>query len=318
MDFASVSKLRFIILSNSSSNRPSAETQYATQFLESVYRYLSQAFNETKGFESAKRKYRVILNLLILADSLEDVRLTEFALQHLDSEKTVIQYWAVHCLSNQAIIEQLNSTNPEYLILAREICERLKALVTEAGPEVTDLILRFAGRINIGDGKDLILRIADVRISRYANWQVNYELLDADVLKVLSNEISSADEQGKRIFGRRFAHLFSYIIQRYVKGSITDSLTDWQKQRLASVLVEVERSCVSDILGKVQVIIRRTLEGEDYTALLQEHSRLLGDQTRPGLLPSKLDFNYGNTEDGSEQIAPPELPDPPARQGTEG
>ncbi len=60
-----------------------------------------------------------------------------------------------------------------------------------------------------------------------------------------------------------------------------------------------------------QSVIKKAVEEEDYMALLQEHNRLLGDGTKAGQLPLKLNFDYGKKPDGSKRIAPLALPEPP-------
>jgi len=62
-----------------------------------------------------------------------------------------------------------------------------------------------------------------------------------------------------------------------------------------------------------QSIIKKAVEQGDYVALLQEHSRLLGDETRPGQLSLELNFDYGENADGSKRTAPLVLPEPPQR-----
>ena len=128
------------------------------------------------------------------------------------------------------------------------------------------------------------------------------------ILKLLYEKIISANVSRLTI-ARRFGQLYSYAIQRYVKGR--DYLNAKQKSELASVLVELENCCIWKILGMPQTTIKRAIEQGDYMTLLREHSRLLGDKTRGGQLPLKLNFDYGKSEDGSKRIAPLALAEPP-------
>ena len=162
--------------------------------------------------------------------------------------------------------------------------------------------------MDIPQGEDLLLQIADIRISKYANWTVDYELLDATVLGLLCNKIS-AGGLNKPAIARRFGQLYSYAIQRYVKGR--DFLDATVIGRLASVLVEIEDKCIRELLEKRQVVIKRAVERDDVTALLLEHNRLLGDETRAGELALKLNFDYGPSPDGNKRTAPLTLPEPP-------
>jgi len=320
-DFSSIATIRSVILSRSSS-KTSAQAQYSEQFSESAQKYISSGFQDAEKLTSESRKLKVKVNLLILMDGLCDVRLADLAIGMLKDKNTVIRYLAVHSLTNAGIVKQLNSAGVDNSKLARLIVERLgeppllsyESKKGGSGPEVIRLMAEFAAAVNIAQGEDLLGQIADMRMKRYADWTVQYELLDAAILRLLYKKISSG-AVNKPAVARRFGQLYSYVLQRYVKGR--DSLNATQKHQLASVLVEIEQSCISKLLGMRQTVIKRAVEGGDYTALLQEHSRLLGDKTRAGRLPSKLKFDYDKTSDGVKRIAPIALPEQPRTKASE-
>jgi len=307
-DWTGVSDIRSAILSRTSSNEASAQAQYQQQFSESAYKYISRAFQKASKFDDAKRKLNVTINLLILVDRLEDLQFANLAIKLLNNETTVIRYWAVHCLTNPGIIKKLNTAENSELTL--EIAEELKKLVENSSAEVIGLIVGFIAEVDITESEELLEQITDMRISKYADWTVDYELLDARILGLLYKKMSSG-KAGNEGYARRFGQLYSYAIQRYVKGQ--NVLSDIQKQRLASVLVETERSYISKILGS-QSSIRTALGQDDFTALMQEHIRLLGAENRAGQLPSKLKFDYGIKPDGNRRIAPLSLPEPPSKK----
>ncbi len=307
-DFTSVARIRTVILARKSSNRDSAAAQYAEQFSKSAYKYISLGLKQASGLTPKERKFKVVLNLLILVDGLSDLRLADLAMEKLNDENTVIRYWAVHSVTNAGITKQLNSAKAANLNLARNIVGRLKRLVEGASPETIALMVKFAADVDIPQGEDLLLQIADMRISEYANWTVDYELLDATVLRLLCNKISSGG-LNKPAIARRFGQLYSYTIKRYVLGEYLPSRA--HKHHLASVLVETEDKCISELLGKRQMVIKRAVERDDVTGLLVEHDRLLGDETRAGELAVKLNFDYGPNSDGNKHTAPLALPEPP-------
>jgi hypothetical protein len=109
------------------------------------------------------------------------------------------------------------------------------------------------------------------------------------------------------VTARHFARLYSYAIQRYIKGR--NHLSGAQRQQLISVLAETEEKCLRVLLGRPQTTIRKAVERGDYEGLLLEHNRLFGDPTQPGQLPRKLKFDYERA-DGGRQSAPPVLPNP--------
>ena len=235
-------------------------------------------------------RIKAVLNLLILVDNLEDVQLLDLAMVCLNDENTVIRYWAVHSVTNAGVTGKLNAGGTTGLKLMSDIVERLKGLVDSSSPEILALVAKFAAEVNVVQGETLLGRIVDLRISKYADWTVEYELLDSAILRLLSEKISSTGLD-RMAMAQRFAQLYSYAIQRYAMGQ--DLLSATQKHHLASVLVETEKSCVSELLESPQVGVKRAVEQGDYRVLLLEHNRLLGDETKPGQLPLKLNFNYG-------------------------
>ncbi|MBN1392127.1 MAG: hypothetical protein JW947_04920 [Sedimentisphaerales bacterium] len=307
-DFTSIAKIRTVILSRSSSSEESAKAQYGAQFSESAYKYISKALETANKLTPENNRFRIILNLLILVDSLEDLRLADLAIGRLNDKNSAIQYWAVHSITNAGITKQLNAEVAVNAGLAEKITEQLKGLVDSSSPEVLTLIAEFASKLEIPQGEELLLQIANTRIKRYADWTVKYELLDGNILKLLDGKIPP-ESMSKPEIGRRFGQLYSYAIQRYVNGQ--NVLSNTQTNQLASVLVEIEASCISKRLKVTQSVIKNAIEKNDYTALMQEHDRLLGDETRAGQLSLKLNFDYGKKPDGNRRTAPLALPEPP-------
>jgi hypothetical protein len=307
-DFTSIAKSRAVILS-----RQSTQGQYAQQFSESARRHIATGFRDAQKLMRPERITGVTINLLILMDGLQDLGLADLAIARLKNEDMVIRYWAVHCLTNTAIITQLNAAANSNQ--ASIIAGQLKELIENSTPEIVALIAQFAAGVNIPQGEELLLQIADMRIKRYADWTVKYELFDSALLKYLSSKIPlptespagllPATSSTKPAIARRFAQLYSYAIQRYVKGAAL--LNDTQKSYLASVLVETEDKCISRFLG-AQLAVRRAVERKDMQAVLAEHDRLLGSA-----LPATLKFDYGSIG-SSKRNAPIPLPNPPTKQ----
>jgi hypothetical protein len=309
-DFASIAKVRMDIIS-----RRSPQPQYSQQFSESAQKYIYSAFEAALQLPE-ERRTKLMVNLLILIDGLEDLRLADLAIAKLKDNNTIIRYWAVHCITNEGIAKQLNTGGSANVKIARLFLERLKEVVDSSSPEIIGLIAKFAGDINIPQGEEMLVQIADMRMKKYASWTVEYELLDGVILKLLDSKIASGSgsksSDKSAAAAVRFGQLYSFAIQRYVKGR--GSLTDTQKQQLASVLVETEDKCVGRILGAPQSIIKKAVERDDYAAIVVEHNRLLGDAKQAGELSSKLNFDYGTTSDGRKRTAPPPLPAPPPKK----
>lgn len=317
-DFTSIAQLRSVILS-----RKGTESQYTRQFSESAYRHILAGFEQAQTLRPEERKTNVIISLLILIDGLEDLRLADLAMGWLKDNNMVIRYWAVHSLTNPAIVQQLNSGSTSNPQLAQNITERLKEIIQTSKPEITVYIARFAAGINIPLGGELLLQVADDRIKRYADWTVTYEFYDIIILKLLESKIPLSSQGAGAATAtaslsvpetaRRFAQLYSYVIQRYIKGS--NVLNDTQKQQLSSVIIEIEDKCIARLLGlsRTQGALRRAIERDNLTALLEEHNKLLGDETSTGQLPSKLGFDYSTSPGDSKRTAPIPLPDKPQK-----
>jgi hypothetical protein len=78
-------------------------------------------------------------------------------------------------------------------------------------------------------------------------------------------------------------------------------------------MIEIEENCISKLLGKQQVTIRRAIERNNMAALSDEHNNLLGSETTTGQLPSKLGFDYSTTPNGPKLTAPIPLPEKPQK-----
>jgi len=311
-DFSDIAQIRTIILS-----RQSSQAQYAEQFHESAHKYISPALRKASGITPEERRVMLTTNLLILIDDLNNLRLADLASGNLKDKNTIVRYWAVHCLTNPNITKKLNAGGTSNLKIARNIVSELSKLVESSRPETIALIAKFAGEVNIQEADALLEQIADMRIERYADWTVEYELLDGDILKSLSSKMAVEEEEESTstpnrnipALARRFGQLYSCVIQRYLKGR--ELLSKTQRNHLVSVMLETEDKCIGKLMGITQTGIKRAIEADDTNALLQEHNRLLGDERTRGQLPLKLKYDYGNAGSTRKRTAPLALTEPP-------
>ena len=166
-------------------------------------------------------------------------------------------------------------------------------------------------RTDDSQGTALIFQIAQKRIDQYQNWTVKYELLDRDLLNILTACTFKAGIAAKRSqCARTFGQLFSYVMQRYILGY--DTLSDNSKQQLASVMVNVEKYSIGPgkFLARPQTAIRDALVQKKMDNLEREYDTLFGSSKRIGRLASSLKFDYGIDADGSPIIAPKRLKAP--------
>jgi hypothetical protein len=314
-DLTNIAQKRTVILS-----RQSTQGQYAQQFSESARKYIAQGFIDAQKLPRQERITGVTINLLILMDGLQDLGLADQAIAMLKNENMVIRYWAVNCLTNPAIITQLNAADNSNQ--ASVFASRFMEILDNSTPDILAMIARFAAGVKIPQTEQLLCQIADIRIKRYADWTVKYELHDSKILQYLSSKILSPSQASgsnsptsatsKATLARCFAQLYSYAIQRYVKGA--NILNDTQKSHLVSVLADVEDKCIGTLL-KPQMTIRRalTLEQNSLQAIIAEHNRLLGSATTTGELPQTLNFDYSTNPNGPKLTSPIPLPDPPVK-----
>ena len=80
-DFTSIAKVRSVILS-----RKSTQSQYAQQFSESAYQHIRAGFEQAQTLRPEERKTNVFINLLILIDGMEDLRLADLAMGMLKKQ----------------------------------------------------------------------------------------------------------------------------------------------------------------------------------------------------------------------------------------
>ncbi len=309
-DFTEVAKTRAVIVSHQIS-----QAQYAPRFSEAALREIGKGFEyATNEITDPDRRFKVFTNLLILASELNDPRLIELGIGLIPHENVAVRYWAIRLATNPSVWAKLGQDQNAAATLSRRILDACGKVVETSSPEVLYLMAQFAGRYDTSPAQDLLIRIADVRIKRYADWAVKYELVDTGILKLLSAKTVSGGAAGQQI-AKEFSQLYSYAIQRYIRSLKDNNLKELSGSYLASVLVETEQQCLSKLSGP-QTGITRAVEAGDAAALQAEHDRLLGSANLPGALPSKFNFTYGSAQD--KRTAPLALPEPPQRKTAVG
>ena len=310
-DFTEVAKNRAVIVSHQIS-----QAQYAQRFSDAALREIGKGFEyATNEITDPDRRFKVFTNLLILASELNDPRLLELGIRMIPDENAMVRYWAVRVATNPSVWAKLGQDQNTAAALSRRIVDACGKVVETSSPEVLYLMAQFAARYDTAPAPDLLTRIADVRIKRYADWAVKYELVDTGILKLLSAKIISGGAANQQL-ARQFSQLYSYAIQRYIRSLKDNNLRELSGSYLASVLVEAEQQCLSKLLNAPQTSITRAVEAGDAGALQAEHDRLLGTANQAGALPSKFNFTYGSAPE--KRSAPLALPEPPQRKAAVG
>ena len=300
-DFTAASKIWIEVVSKS----VSSNDNYMKKFRESARRHLEKSLANCEDISDASLRMKIQVNLLIMMDRLGAVNLIDLAADYLDSKNTAVRYWAMHSIANEKIVKQLNSLDKKELPVKNTYDLLLQRIEEESSAEILALIVKFADKFRGEAGEKLLVKTADRRAKEYAAWDVKYEFLDSVLLKALGDRIVKAAKKAE--MGKSFSQLYSYAIQRYIKGA--DVLTERQKAELETVLVETERKCIGNILGIPQQRIKKFIERDELAGLVTEHDRLLGNSDESGELVKILGFSYGE-QDGQKRGWPLELSEP--------
>jgi hypothetical protein len=307
VDFTEVSKARATILRY----QQGTQARYVTQYSESAYKHIALGLEAADNAQDMFRRVAIATNLLTLIDALEDPRLLDLALKEVPEKSPPVRYWAVKACTDPELWAKITRGQGNAAQLAGQVIDQFSQVVGSSTPEVLERMSDFAGRFSSPAADDLLAQIAQTRITQYADWTVTYELADVTILKQLCERIAAGGSERAKL-AKCFAQLYSYAIQRYIKGTRLGVLRDPSKDYLGSVLIEVNDKCLPKLLGTSSGMIRQAVEANDPSALeaLQnEHDRLLGSADKAGLLPAKYDFTYGAK--GQNLQAPLPLGDPP-------
>jgi hypothetical protein len=312
-DFSDVAALRNTIVSKSTSSTESGQIQYGPRFFTIAQKEFSNTLKQVNGLPDGQRKTLLTINLLILANDLGNLEISKSALDYLQNSNVIMRYWATNCLSNAAIISQLNYDSAENRQLADDIVKRFSANVkTEQSGDIIAVMAQFASGLKRPAANDLLTEIAQKRIDLYMGWKVNDEMTDTSILKALIDR-TTTDADSSKLMVKNFSILYSVIIQRYAMG---DQLSDTTKSSLVSVITQSEK-LLTKYIPDWQGSLKRAIEKGGAAGLLAEHDSLFGSASGAGKLPTAAGFDYGKNPDGSAKNAPPTLSKPQTEKKAE-
>ena len=305
--FTDVAKTRTIIL-----NYQSPQGQYADQYSQSAYKRISEGLQAARGISDPAKRFKVMANLLILVHSLKDPRLADLAVGMIPHDNSTVRYWAVRAATDPGLWANSGESQFNAAPLATQIITECRQVVDTSAPEILSLMAEFAGRHDTARAEELLAGVADARMTRYADWTVTYELVDSVVLRQLCDKIA-ADGASNPQLAKRFGQLYSFVIQRYLKGRQQGSLKQASRNYLASVIADVEDKCLGQLLGLRQSAFTVALQQDNPDAVRAEHDKLLGAAGQPGTLVTRLSFTYGSADDSrTEPLTLSDPPQPPA------
>jgi|GEM_PF-2020222 len=310
-EFTSVAQARdtFVLRMIPTSPNP----KYEELFVSACEEHFREGLAEADKVADLDKRNSIKTNLLIMLDKVGHIRTAKVALGQLSAQNVPVRYWALRCLMNPAVVTQLNEAgqgNPES---AREIASQLKGVVaTESSPYCLELALDFADGANAPEAADLLITIANRRIGEYENWTVRYEFLDGKLLDALCKKAKS-DKAAATAFGQLFSHCMQKYIKYMESPSQSPILGEQQAGYLASVLVAIEKGCLSELRGSSSAIQNAIAKGgaQGASALTGEYALLFGTNESPGELSRALGATYVDAA-GKEQATPRPLPGKPA------
>lgn len=289
-----------------------APSQYSLQYVKAVKSGIQNAFEKIKLQSNSTGRFYVQLNLLILAAEMESVEFADFGLNQLNSPDAAIQYWALKTIASPAIADQLSAVGTADEEVKGRIMSALKAAVRKGlYPASLTQVVSFVNAFEDKSAYELLIQIAEQRMKAYESWHVDYELLEADILKALAKKTLTANSVSqKTACAKNYAQLYSYVIQRFILGQ--DVLDAESKLKLTSVIADVENATIGPekFLDMSQQGFRQALIKKDLADLQNEHDKLLGSEKRAGRLATDVKFDYGKSSTGDPVTAPKKLPNP--------
>ena len=284
-------------------------SQYWLEYIRAVKKGMESTFKNLEHQPDSARKTYLQLNLLILASEMESLQMAEFGLGMMSNPNAAIQYWAIKTIASPAIAEQLSSPVTEDPDLKAKIMATLKASVRK-GLYSSSLaeVIGFLNSFENKSANELLCQITEKRIADYESWSVEYELLEADLLKALAKKTVLANSVPERAAcAKAYAQLYSYVIQRFLLGQTV--LSEESLMQLTSVIADVEATTIGPgkFLDMNQQSLKQAIIQKDYDDLLNEHDKLLGSENRAGRLGLELKFDYGKDSKGDPITAPKKL-----------
>ncbi|HSV26890.1 MAG TPA: hypothetical protein VLH60_03260, partial [Sedimentisphaerales bacterium] len=309
-DFADVSQTRDAFTTRLESRV--ANPRYAEVLVAAVEQRFVSGLAEADRISDADRRRRIKLNLLMMLDSIGQITTARIASAHVGDQDAGVRYWAVKNLANPAVISRLNAAGQGNIEAIREIASSLKAIIpAEANAKILDLLVDFGSGVNAPEATDLLVTLANRRISDHEKWDTQHELLDGRLLNALCAR-ARADRAAAAAFGQLLSHCMSKYIRYLASPSPTTILGEQQAVFLATALIVAERGCLGELRGgggsAIQNAIARGAAGA--SALMGEYTLLFGDAGNPGQLTRALNIRYVDAA-GVEQALPRPLPDKP-------
>ena len=265
---------------------------YATGYIAQAKKSIQAAFKHAQGIENPQQRAIVQRNLMILTGNLKSPALASLAIGHLNSEDSVIRYWAVKSLTQPTVVQQLTDPVTRDEGAMEAILTALKNLADGGTqPQLLKMITRFCMSFDHPTARQILLTMATERIKAYQQWNVGNVQSDLQLLTALGTTAhASQNAKIKQDFGRAFAELYAMAIQRYWMG--VQTLPDDDIDQLHTVIAGVDQNVLEKTMG-IRTGILQALRTRNIPVLKREYETIFGDRMRSGKLAELLKFDYG-------------------------
>lgn len=279
---------------------------YRSAYVQEGLKNIQASLLNIERLGNVQQRIMIKRNLLILTANLESPKTREIALAHLADEDDMIRYWAVRAVTQPAVVQQLSSDVITGQEAVSEILEGLsKRVSVEKQTDVLEMIAGFCMGFNDSIAREILVQMIDQRIKAYQNWRPVQVGLDIRLLTAAGNIAAlQQDVAVKSTFGRKFTEMYSFAIQRYMKG--VGSFTNAELEEILTVIAEVDQNVVSKTM-EIRTGILGGLRSNTISQLSREYEILFGDRSRQGQLAMRLKFDYGKDAAGNPITSPPEL-----------
>jgi hypothetical protein len=289
-------------------NPAAPNAKYSDYFAAAVLKHFRAGLAEADKITDVERRKDIKLNLLIMLEKVGQLRTAVLAEDSFADPGAGVRYWAVKCVTNPAVLTQLNSGSPESTRAAGEIATRLKAAVAgEANPATLALMADFGGGVTAPEAAELLVAVANKRIKAYEDWTVTDAIIDGRVLEALGKKVKTSKPAATA-----YGQLLSCCMQRYGKYMATPSVMGEQEAiYLGTTLAMVEKGSLIALLGPGRQSIQAAVAkggSQGASAMNGEYALLFGSNGAAGELTKVLGVKYPDAQ-GKEQVMPRQLPE---------
>ncbi|MFI4910785.1 MAG: hypothetical protein ACIAQZ_03860 [Sedimentisphaeraceae bacterium JB056] len=259
------------------------KSKYKEQFLESVERNIVSSMKIVETWSDETFIKAMKLNLAVMIGSLDDPKMSELAIEMMDSENIAVKYWATKALTGTDVIESIKASPDSQL--SESIFDTLKAEAQVNSPINLEMIASFAGQFSNGSASEILSAVAQTRIAAYKNNEAIHESSDAAILKVMAEKIAS--DESKDTLAQPFANLTAQVFKKYAAGISPESgLGDISSQQLITTITEVEKNIFPKFNINAEFI--KAIERRSEKDFQQAYDKVFGSEDNEGELASNL------------------------------